>query len=141
MNAKPKSPYEKTNGMSWFPRMLDKIRLHAKGELHPDFHANLGLSIGADGFCCRYLHVSYLDLKQRVLAGGTDEEILQWCHERGRKLDETDLFVWNEFMRKFGWNDKASPVLEKCKTQSGLAGRNDILTMYEYMEVDEGRKR
>jgi len=96
--------------------------------------------MGADGFCCRYLHVAYSDLKNRVLEGGTDEEILEWCYERGRKLDETELTVWNEFVRKFGWNDRATPVLEKLKGQSGLAGRGDIVTMIEYMEVDEGRK-
>ena len=26
-----------TRGMAWFPRMLDKIRLHARGELPPDY--------------------------------------------------------------------------------------------------------
>lgn len=140
MSIKPKSAYEKTGGMTWFPRMLDKIRLHARGELHPDFHANLGLLVGADGVCCRFLRVSYSDLKTRVLEGGSDEQILQWCSERGKRLDETDLIVWNEFVRKFGWNDRATPVLEKLKAQSGLAGREDIVTMVEYMEVDEGRK-
>ena len=140
MNIKPKSAYEKTDGMTWFPRMLDKIRLHARGELHPDFHSNLGLPMGADGLCCQFLRVACSDLKNRVLEGGTDEQILQWCFERGKKLDETDLVVWNEFIRKFGWNDKATPVLQKLKAQSGLAGRDDIVTMVEYMEVDEGRK-
>jgi gluconokinase len=140
MNTKPKSPYGKTGGMTWFPRMLDKIRLYAKGELHPDFHANLGLPMGADGFCCRYLRVAYPVLKERVLGGGTDDEILQWCFELGRKLDETDLFVWNEFVRKFGWNDQATPVLARLKAQSGLVGRSEISTLCDYMEVDEGRK-
>jgi hypothetical protein len=139
MNTKPKSPYEKTNGMMWFTRMLDKIRLNAKGELHPDFHANLGLPMGGDGFCCRFLRVTYSDLKSRVLEGGTDEEILLWCYERGRKLDETDLVIWNEFCRKFGWNDMATSVLRRLKAQSGLADRDDIVTMPEYMEVDEGQ--
>jgi hypothetical protein len=30
-----------TNGMMYFPRMLDEIRLHARGELGPDYHTNL----------------------------------------------------------------------------------------------------
>src|SRR6186713_264533 len=33
MKAYPKSPKEMTAGMLYFPRMLDKIRLHARGEL------------------------------------------------------------------------------------------------------------
>jgi hypothetical protein len=140
MNAKPKSAYEKAGGMGYFPRMLDKIRLHARGELHPDFHANLGLPIGADGLCCRFLRVAYPDLKARVLEGGTDEEILAWCFERGRMLDETDLMIWNEFNRKLGWNDRATGLLQKLKARSGLANRDDIVTMVDYFDVDEGRK-
>ena len=116
------------------------MRLHARGELHPDFHANLGLPAGGDGMCCRFLRVAYSDLKNRVLEGGTDAQILQWCFETGRKLDESDLLVWNEFGRKFGWNDMATPVLRRLKAESGLAKRDDIVTMLEYMEVDEGRK-
>src|SRR4051794_9800755 len=73
----PKSAYEKVAGMTYFARMLDKIRLHARGELRPDFHANLGRS--ADGWCCGFLRINYSDLKARVLEGGTDEEILEWC--------------------------------------------------------------
>ena len=32
----PKSPKEMTKGMMYFPRMLDKIRLHLRGELDED---------------------------------------------------------------------------------------------------------
>lgn len=134
----PKSAYEKVMGMAYFPRMLDKIRLHAKGQLRPDFHANLGK--GADGWCTGFLRVSYVDLKERVLQGGTDEEILLWCFEKGRELDDTDLMVWNHFATKLGWRDMATPRLEKYKAESGLAERGDLVTMVDYFDVDEGRK-
>ena len=140
MTTKPKSGSEKAGGMSYFPRMLDKIRLHANGELHPDFHANLGVPLGADGWCCDFLRVNYDELKRRVLEGGTDEEVLQWCFEKGRALNKGDLRIWNEYVKKLGWNDFASKHLEELKTESGLAERNDIKTMFDYFEVDEGRK-
>jgi hypothetical protein len=123
--------------MSYFPRMLDKIRLHARGDLPPDYQSSLGK--GADGWCLTYLRVNYDDLRTRVLAGGTDEEILQWCFERGRKLEEVDLFIWNSFAKKLGWKDVASPLLERLKRKSGLADRTDILTMFDYFDADEGR--
>jgi gluconokinase len=126
--------------MIYFARMLDKIRLHARGELRADCHANLGLRMGGDGLCCAFLRVAYADLKTRVLGGGTDEEILDWCFQQGRKPSEVDLLVWNEFGRKLGWNDRATPILEKLKAESGLAGRNDIVTLFDYTDVDEGRK-
>jgi len=53
--------------------MLDKIRLHAKGELPSDYHANLGT--GFDEKCVKFLLVDYKRLVERVKQGGTDEEI------------------------------------------------------------------
>jgi hypothetical protein len=31
-----------------------------------------------DGACLNFLRVSYDDLRQRVISGGNDEEILDW---------------------------------------------------------------
>ncbi len=77
-----------TRGMMYFPRMLDKIRLHAGGELHEDYHENLGAPRSLDGACCNFLRVNHADLRERVLQGGTDEEILEWCFNTGRRLNE-----------------------------------------------------
>ena len=140
MNTRPKSAYEKVGGMFYFARMLDKIRLHARGELHSDYHANLGGKRTADEFCCGFLRVEYAELRERVLQGGTDLELLRWCFERGRKLNGIDVMIWNEFARKLGWSDPASPVLEKYKAEGGLGDRQDIVTMMDYFEVDEGRR-
>lgn len=138
MKRVPKSAYEQTGGMMYFPRMLDKIRLFAQGNLRPDFHANLGK--GADGWCTNHLRIDYTELKARVLAGGTDDEILQWCFEKGRVLNEIDLFIWNLFITKLGWNDRVSARLQELKIESGFGDRDDIVTMVDYFEVDEGRK-
>jgi hypothetical protein len=141
MNDKaPKSFHDKTGGMMYFPRMLDKIRLFAKGELREDCHANLGGVGRGDGNCCRFLRVDYEALKKRVLAGGADEEILEWCFTNGRRLDETDIFIWNEFMRKRGWNDEATARLTTWKAESGHANRTDLMTIPDYHDVFEGRK-
>lgn len=138
MSQPPRSAYDTTGGITYFPRLLDKIRLHARGELRPDFHENLGK--GADKFCSTFLRVTYEALKTRVLSGGTDEEILEWCFTTGRRLNQTDIWIWNQCVTRFGWRDKATPVLEKLKAESGLAHRDDIVTMVDYFEVDEGRK-
>jgi gluconokinase len=134
----PCSALTKAGGLKYFPRMLSKIRLHARGELRPDFHANLGT--GADGWCCGFLRINYEELKQRVLAGGTDEEVLEWCFAQGHRLGEIDLMVWNSFVAKLGWNDFASKRLRHYKAEGGLADRDDIQTMPEYFDADEGRR-
>ncbi len=135
---KPRSAYDKAGGMIYFPRMLDKIRLFAGDQLDPDFHANLGK--GADGWCCDFLRVAYHDLRARVLDGGSDEQVLEWCFTTGRRLNEIDFRIWNFYITKLGWNDDVTPTLDRRKAESGLAHRDDIVTMAEYFEVDEGRK-
>jgi Domain of unknown function (DUF5069) len=136
----PKSPNEMTSGMRYFARMIDKIRLHACGELGPDYHKNLGAPRTADNACCNFLRVNYVDLCERVKQGGSDEEILEWCFEKGRRPNEGDLLVWNEFMRKFGWNDFATPTIERQKQKLGIVNRGDIVTMGELFDLEEGRR-
>lgn len=138
MKSVPISAYQETLGMIYFARMVDKIRLHAARRLRDDFTENLGT--GLDGRCLNLLRVEYSDLVARVLVGGDDEEVLQWCFEAGRRLNAGDMFVWNEFMRKVGWNDGVSEILARRKKESGLEGRDEIQTMAEYFEYDEGRK-
>ena len=132
-----RSPSEKVGGLFYFGRMLDKIRLHAKGELPSDYHANLGK--GFDEKCVRFLRVNYDQLLERVKKGGTDEEILQWCFDDGRTPNGDDLHVWNEFMRKRGWNDEVSETLAWRKKEAGMSDRSDIQTSFQFIDADEGR--
>lgn len=139
MATYPKSPNETTKGMMYFPRMLDKIRLHARGELPEDYHENLGVPRSADGACSNFLRLHYRELRDRVLQGGSDEEILEWCFKNGRELNEGDIRIWNTFTAKLGWNDFASENLKEAKAQAGLAERDDIQTITQLMDIEEGR--
>src|SRR5260370_34388699 len=97
-----KSPKEMTKGMTYVARMLDKIRLHLRGELHEDYQENFGALKAADGTCCKFLRVHHRDLIERVKQGGTDAEILEWCFEKGRRLKDGGLFVLNGFASEVG---------------------------------------
>jgi gluconokinase len=140
MSTYPKSPTEMTDGMMYFPRMLDKIRLHARGELPEDYHANLGKPRTGDGACTNFLRTNYNVLCQRVVKGGTDEEILEWCYQNGRRLNAGDLTVWNGFISKLGWNDFATPRLEEQKEKNGITHRTDITTIPELIDLEEKRR-
>jgi hypothetical protein len=132
-----RSPSEKVGGLFYFGRMLDKIRLHGRGELPPDYHANL--SKGFDEKCVTFLRINYGQLVERVKQGGTDEEILQWCLNAGCSPSADDIYVWNEFMRKRGWNDEVSEILQRRKREAGMADRADIETAFQFIDADEGR--
>jgi gluconokinase len=137
MNYRPITAYAKLGGLYFLPRTLDKIRHHARGELHADHHEFLGK--GFDGRLCHFLGISYTDLRVRSLAGGSDEEVLAWCRQHGRQLTEMDVLIWNGFAAKRGWRDDATATLERQKSESGLAHRADLLSFFDYYEVDEGR--
>jgi gluconokinase len=139
MSTYPKSPHDMTGGMKYFARMLDKIRLHARGELGPEYLENFGKQRAADGMICNFLRIEHPALRQRVVEGGTDEEILEWCYANGRRLNEADIMVWNGFITKLGWNDFASPSLERIKQKHGIADRGDIARMPDLIDFDEER--
>jgi hypothetical protein len=132
-----RSPRDKVGELVYFGRMLDKIRLHGAGTLPDDYIQNLGE--GFDKACVAFLGVKYEDLVRRVKDGGTDEEILAWARQNGRALTDADITVWNEFMRKRGWNDVASERLTQRKGEAGFSKRDDIQTFFDFIDADEGR--
>jgi gluconokinase len=134
-----RSPYAKTSGLYYFPRMLDKIRLFAIGRLPEEYHANLGG--GFDERCLNFLGIDYDSLKERVSGGGSDEEILEWAFAHGKRRSEEEIEVWNEFMRKRGWNDEASERLRTRLEEGGHGDRNDVQTFFDYIDLDEGGGR
>lgn len=133
----PCSPLEEIGGVVYLPRMLDKIRLQARGVLRPDLHANLGK--GLDGWLCDFLRIDYAALQAEVLGGKSDEAILAWCQEQTRELSDVDRLLWRSFALKLGWNDHLSELLVRRKAESGLQNRDDIQTMASYIDADEGR--
>lgn len=133
----PRSPQDKVGGIVYFGRMIDKIRLMGNGELHPDLHANLGK--GFDERMVVFLGVDYGNLRDRVCGGGGDDEILEWCFAKGPRPTEEQIEVWNGFMVKRGWRDELAETLARRKKESGFEGRDEIQTMFEYIDADEGR--
>lgn len=132
-----RSPYQQVGGLFYFGRMLDKIRLHAAGKLPGDYQANLGK--GFDGRALSLLRIEYGALVERVKAGGSDEEILQWCFETGRRPSEEEIEIWNDFLRKRGWNDEVTPTLLRRLKEGNFEDRADIQTIFDYIDLDEGR--
>ena len=136
-----RSPYEKVSGIVLVARLIDKVRLHAAGKLPEGYHVGFirGNRTFDDRFC-RFLHITYERFTESVLAGGTDEEILERCLAQGRRPDAEEIEVWNTFMMKRGWRDSGTPSLLRSKADAGLAHRDDLITFFELMDVEEGRR-
>lgn len=139
LNPPQRSPRAKVGGLHHFGRMLDKIRAHHRGELPEEYHPNFGLSVGLDGFLCAFLDVSFEEVRQRVQQGGTDEEVLEWCFTRsGFRPTKMQGRIWNEFSRKFGWNDMASPFIDKACAAEGIS-RDGLPGAFDVIDFREGR--
>lgn len=135
----PCSPYETLHGLFYFPRMLDKIRLHAAGELPDDYIANLGQKF--DGNCLRFLGVEYAPLVALVTSGATDEEAWEWCVKNGKTHTEEEILIWNRYMQKCGWRDEATSMLQQRLKEGGYENRTDIQTFFDFLDLDEGREK
>jgi len=135
-----RSPHAKVGRIVVFGRMLDKMRLNARDALPADYQPNLGevrLPL-FDARCCRFLGVSYEELRARVLQGGCDEEILAWAHARGTPRNDEECMIWNRFMTKIGWRDDRSDLLRERVKEYGL-GEVTPETFCELFDADEGR--
>lgn len=138
----PVSDHVKTRGVVYFARMIDKIRLHAAGQLPADYVGHLGYADNNTSFdarCCLYLELDYADVKARALQGGTAEEVFDDLM-RGRKpLNDVQVLVWNLFLLKRGWRDSGTPGIVEGKAAAGLADRADIHSYVDLHDVEEGR--
>ena len=119
-----RSPRDTVGGITVFGRILDKIRLHAKGDLPEGYH--IGLIDGKRTFddrVCRLLNVDFLE----------------WCFQNGTKPNAEQIELFNGFMAKRGWRDAATNGLIEQRAQAGLAHRDDLVTFFDLMDAEEGR--
>lgn len=135
----PVSGYQKTERLVYFARMCSKARLMEQKVLPPDYHPWIGT--GFDGRCCRFLKVSYEDIKRLINEGLSDHEILQWCYTHGYRPNDEEVLIWNAFMSKRGWRDDDAELLENEKKKHGFSDRQEIQTLFDFYDFDEGRKK
>lgn len=137
-----RGPSEKVKGLVYFGRMLDKMRLAAKGKLPADWEEMRGMASANsfDARCCRFLGVEYGALEAEALKDGSDEELLEWCFKNGRRPTEEEVEVWNGFMAKRAWRDGATQRLHERLAEIGLPP-GTVETMFEFIDLDEGRRK
>jgi hypothetical protein len=72
----PRSPKTLLGGIAHLRRFIDKIRLRNAGQIQ-DYNY---ITVGFDKYLIEFLGIDAKAFEQRVLAGGTDEELLEWVH-------------------------------------------------------------
>jgi len=136
-----RSPFAQVNGLVYFGRMLDKMRLAAAGKLPADWQAMRGAPTPAtfDARCCKFLNIDYTTLEVETLQSDkSDSELLEWVFAHGRPPDQQEIEIWNAFMTKRGWRDAGTPRLNERLAEIGLPP-GTVQTMFEFIDLDEGR--
>jgi len=138
-----RSPFDQVNGLVYFGRMLDKMRLAAAGKLPEDWQAARGTTMkrSFDWRCCEFLRIDYAALEKETLKGDkSDAELLAWAFQHGRQPDDQEIEVWNAFMIKRGWRDAGTQRLNERLAEIGLP-LGTVQTMFEFIDLDEGRRQ
>jgi hypothetical protein len=138
----PRSPKALLGGIAHLGRFIDKIRLRNAGQIQ-DYNY---ITVGFDKYLVEFLGINAKSFEQRVLAGGTDEELLAWVKGNGRKPSEQEIAQWTQALLVSGPKDDAARQrfqgrLEDIATKRGVAVSSlpPVTTWADVIELDEER--
>ena len=138
----PRSPKALLGGIAHLGRFIDKIRLRNAGKIQEYNY----ITVGFDKYLIDFLQVDPKSFEQRVLAGGTDEELLAWVKANSRKPSEQEIAQWSQGLLSSGPKDDAARQrfqgrLQDIATKRGvlLSSLPSVQTWADVIEIDEER--
>jgi uncharacterized protein DUF5069 len=138
----PRSPKELLGGIAHLGRFIDKIRLRHAGKIQ-DYNY---ITVGFDKHLVDFLRIDPKAFEQRVLAGGTDEELLAWVKANSRKPSDQEIAQWSQGLLTSGPKDDAARQrfqgrLRDIAMKRGVsvAALPPVTTWADVIEIDEGR--
>ncbi len=138
----PRSPKILLGGIAHLGRFIDKIRLRQAGEIQ-DYNY---VTVGFDKYLVDFLSINPKSFEQRVLAGGTDEELLAWVKANGRKPSDEEIVEWSQNLLASGPKDETARQrfqgrLEDVATKRGVPVNSlpPVTTWVDVIELDEDR--
>ncbi|MGQ0557114.1 MAG: DUF5069 domain-containing protein [Nitrospiraceae bacterium] len=138
----PRSPKALLGGIAHLGRFIDKIRLRNAGHI-PDYNY---ITVGFDRYLADFLGIDAKSFEQRVLAGGTDEELLAWVMVNGRKPLDQEIAEWSKTLLASGPKDDAArrrfqDRLQAIANKRGVAVSSlpAVTTWADVIELDEER--
>jgi len=138
----PRSPKALLGGIAHLGRFIDKIRLRNAGQIQ-DYNY---ITVGFDKYLVEFLGIDARAFEQRVLAGGTDEELLAWVVAHGKALTQQEIAQWSQELLSRRPKDDATRQRFQCRlqdiaTKRGVPVRSlpSVSTWADVIELDEGR--
>lgn len=138
----PRSPKVLLGGIAHLGRFIDKIRLRNAGQIQ-DYNY---ITVGFDKYLADFLGIDAKAFEQRVLAGGTDEELLAWVKANSRKPCDQEIAQWSQGLLVSGPKDETAHQrfqgrLKDIAIKRGVAVSSlpSVTTWADVIELDEGR--
>jgi hypothetical protein len=138
----PRSPKALLGGIAHLGRFIDKIRLRHAGKIQ-DYNY---ITVGFDKHLVDFLQVDPKAFEQRVLAGGTDEELLVWVKANSRKPSDQEIAQWSQGLLSSGPKDDAARQrfqgrVQDIATKRGvpLSSLPSVSTWAGVIDLDEER--
>ncbi len=138
----PRSPKDLLGGIAHLGRFIDKIRLRHAGQIQ-DYNY---VTVGFDKYLVDFLGIDAKAFEQRVLAGGTDEELLAWVKANSSKPSDQEIAQWSQGLLVSGPKDDAARQrfqgrLQDIANKRGVAVSSlpSVTTWADVIELDEGR--
>ena len=138
----PRSAKVLLGGIAHLARFIDKIRLRNAGQIQ-DYNY---VTVGFDKYLIDFLGIQPKAFEQRVLAGGTDQELLAWVKANSRTLSDQDVMQWSQGLLAAGPKDDATRQrfqdrLQEIATKRGVSvsALPSVTTWADVIELDEER--
>jgi hypothetical protein len=140
--AYPRSPKILLGGIAHLGRFIDKIRLRHAGQIQ-DYNY---ITVGFDKHLIEFLQIDAKAFEQRVLAGGTDEELLAWVKGNGKQVSEAEIRLFTRNLLKSEPKDDAARQrfqgrLQEIANKRGVTvGSLPLISTWaDVIELDEER--
>jgi hypothetical protein len=138
----PRSPKALVGGIAHLGRFIDKIRLRNAGHIQ-DYNY---ITVGFDKHLIDFLKIDPKMFEARVLAGGSDDELLAWIQGHGECRTSEEIAQWNQILLSSGPKDDAARQRFKGRLQDIASKRGvavsslpSVCTWADVIELDEER--
>jgi hypothetical protein len=135
-----RSPRETLGGYVILPRLIDKIRLHARGTLPPAYAAQLLAPEPAlDGRFLAFAGVDAETLRATILSSHDDAAVLSWMERYGQLRTNAEKTAWAEAIDAYRPNPERAA--RRAQNYPTVAARFDVgaLSVFDLIDLDEGR--
>ncbi len=130
----PRSPYDALGGITFLPRSIDKMRAYIAGTAGA-YNAKTGYSTQLFDL----FGITADEFEQIVRENDSDEGVLRALMAR-KPLSQAEIDDWNRrSINRTPTDDAGWERHYKMLADAGYGDRRDIKTMYDRLDLDDGR--